>query len=196
MVADARAVIANPAIDIVIELIGGYGIARTLVMEAIAAGKHVVTANKALLAVHGSEIFAAALDAMRLAPADAVYVGNDASSVSVSVTPAAGAWTQVDVPLADLDGLPHRVEQGRRSRRVLARPVPHRVAPLAPLVGDVHPAARHDLLHHVTQPHLGGAEHLLPAESQELSCQGRGPFPGLQARRRPETRHAPGSRPL
>ena len=54
VVADAREVIANPAIDIVIELIGGYGIARTLVMEAIAAGKHVVTANKALLAVHGT----------------------------------------------------------------------------------------------------------------------------------------------
>ena len=53
-------VIANPDIDIVVELIGGYGIARTLVMEAIAAGKHVVTANKALLAVHGTEIFAAA----------------------------------------------------------------------------------------------------------------------------------------
>jgi len=60
VVGDARAVIANPAIDIVIELIGGYGIAKTLVLEAIAAGKHVVTANKALLAVHGSEIFAAA----------------------------------------------------------------------------------------------------------------------------------------
>ncbi len=60
VVADARAVIANPEIDIVIELIGGYGIARALVLEAIAAGKHVVTANKALLAVHGSEIFAAA----------------------------------------------------------------------------------------------------------------------------------------
>src|SRR5213075_2470170 len=60
VVADAREVIANPAIDIVIELIGGYGIAKALVMEAIANGKHVVTANKALLAVHGSEIFAAA----------------------------------------------------------------------------------------------------------------------------------------
>ena len=62
VVADARAVIADPAIDIVVELIGGYGIARTLVLEAIAAGKHVVTANKALLAVHGNEIFAAARD--------------------------------------------------------------------------------------------------------------------------------------
>ncbi|MDP3251761.1 MAG: homoserine dehydrogenase [Hydrogenophaga sp.] len=60
VVKDAREVIANPDIDIVIELIGGYGIARSLVMEAIAAGKHVVTANKALLAVHGTEIFAAA----------------------------------------------------------------------------------------------------------------------------------------
>ena len=60
VVADARAVIANPDIDVVIELIGGYGIARQLVLEAIEAGKHVVTANKALLAVHGTEIFAAA----------------------------------------------------------------------------------------------------------------------------------------
>ncbi|TXT41602.1 MAG: homoserine dehydrogenase [Comamonadaceae bacterium] len=60
VVNDARAVIANPDIDIVIELIGGYGIAKALVLEAIAAGKHVVTANKALLAVHGTEIFAAA----------------------------------------------------------------------------------------------------------------------------------------
>ena len=60
VVADAREIIANPEIDIVIELIGGYGIARALVLEAINAGKHVVTANKALLAVHGTEIFAAA----------------------------------------------------------------------------------------------------------------------------------------
>jgi len=60
VVDDARTVIANPAIDIVIELIGGVGVARALVLEAIAAGKHVVTANKALLALHGTEIFAAA----------------------------------------------------------------------------------------------------------------------------------------
>ena len=62
VVADARSVIADPTIDIVIELIGGTGIAKTLVLEAIASGKHVVTANKALLAVHGNEIFAAAHD--------------------------------------------------------------------------------------------------------------------------------------
>jgi homoserine dehydrogenase len=60
VVSDARAVIANPEIDVVVELIGGYGIAKALVLEAIAAGKHVVTANKALLAVHGTEIFTAA----------------------------------------------------------------------------------------------------------------------------------------
>jgi homoserine dehydrogenase len=60
VVNDARQIIANPEIDIVVELIGGYGIAKALVLEAIAAGKHVVTANKALLAVHGTEIFAAA----------------------------------------------------------------------------------------------------------------------------------------
>ncbi len=60
VVSDARAIIANPDIDIVVELIGGYGIAKQLVLEAIEAGKHVVTANKALLAVHGTEIFAAA----------------------------------------------------------------------------------------------------------------------------------------
>ena len=60
VVNDARAVIANPDIDVVVELIGGYGIAKHLMLEAIEMGKHVVTANKALLAVHGTEIFAAA----------------------------------------------------------------------------------------------------------------------------------------
>ena len=62
IVPDARQVIADPTIDVVVELIGGYGIAKTLVLEAIAAGKHVVTANKALLAVHGTEIFKAAAE--------------------------------------------------------------------------------------------------------------------------------------
>ena len=60
VVSDARQIIAHPDIDVVVELIGGYGIAKELVLEAIAAGKHVVTANKALLAVHGTEIFEAA----------------------------------------------------------------------------------------------------------------------------------------
>jgi len=57
---DAHALIARPDLDAVIELVGGTSIAKELVLEAIAAGKHVVTANKALLAVHGTEIFAAA----------------------------------------------------------------------------------------------------------------------------------------
>ncbi len=62
IVSDANLVVDNPEIDIVIELIGGYGIAKELVMKAIANGKHVVTANKALLATHGNEIFKAAQD--------------------------------------------------------------------------------------------------------------------------------------
>jgi len=59
---DAFAVVADPEVDIVIELIGGYGVAKELVLKAIANGKHVVTANKALLATHGNEIFKAAQD--------------------------------------------------------------------------------------------------------------------------------------
>ncbi|MBX3678665.1 homoserine dehydrogenase [Cognatazoarcus halotolerans] len=57
---DAFSVVTDPEIDIVVELIGGYGVAKDLVLAAIENGKHVVTANKALLAVHGNEIFAAA----------------------------------------------------------------------------------------------------------------------------------------
>jgi len=59
---DALALVNNPDIDIIVELIGGYGLALEIVMQAIANGKHVVTANKALIAVHGNEIFAAARD--------------------------------------------------------------------------------------------------------------------------------------
>ena len=57
---DALSVVNDPEIDVVVELIGGYGVAKELVLKAIANGKHVVTANKALLATHGTEIFAAA----------------------------------------------------------------------------------------------------------------------------------------
>ncbi|MDT8421214.1 MAG: homoserine dehydrogenase [Desulfuromonadales bacterium] len=53
-------VISNPEIDVVIELIGGYEPARTFILKAVEAGKHIVTANKALMAVHGQEILAAA----------------------------------------------------------------------------------------------------------------------------------------
>jgi len=57
---DAFAIVDNPDVDIIVELIGGYEPARELVLRAIANGKHVVTANKALIAMHGNEIFAAA----------------------------------------------------------------------------------------------------------------------------------------
>jgi len=60
VVADWRQVVDNPEIDIVVELIGGYDTAKEIVLAAIARGKHVVTANKALLALHGNEIFRAA----------------------------------------------------------------------------------------------------------------------------------------
>jgi homoserine dehydrogenase len=57
---DAFSVVENPEVDIVVELIGGYSPAKELVLKAIENGKHVVTANKALIALHGNEIFAAA----------------------------------------------------------------------------------------------------------------------------------------
>jgi homoserine dehydrogenase len=57
---DAFELVANPEVDIIVELIGGYSPARELVLEAIKHGKHVVTANKALIAMYGNEIFAAA----------------------------------------------------------------------------------------------------------------------------------------
>jgi len=57
---DIYDVVRDPSIDVVVELIGGYDEARALVLAAIAEGKHVVTANKALIAVYGNEIFAAA----------------------------------------------------------------------------------------------------------------------------------------
>ena len=60
VITDGAALIRSPEIEIVVELIGGTTVAKALVLEAIRHGKHVVTANKALLATHGNEIFAAA----------------------------------------------------------------------------------------------------------------------------------------
>ena len=60
LVADPFEIVRNAEVEVVVELIGGYDPARSLVLEAIANGKHVITANKALIAVHGNEIFAAA----------------------------------------------------------------------------------------------------------------------------------------
>jgi len=61
LTADARQILNDPTIDIVIELIGGYDTAKRMILDAMAAGKQVVTANKALLALHGEDIFAAAV---------------------------------------------------------------------------------------------------------------------------------------
>jgi homoserine dehydrogenase len=72
---DAFSVVSDPEVDIVIELIGGYGVAKELVMKAIANGKHVVTANKALLAVHGNEIFKAAQDKNVMVAFEAAVAG-------------------------------------------------------------------------------------------------------------------------
>ena len=69
---DAEDIFNDPTIDIVVELIGGIEPARSFILKAIAKGKHVVTANKALLSVHGREIFAAAV-------ANDVEVGFEAS---------------------------------------------------------------------------------------------------------------------
>jgi homoserine dehydrogenase len=60
LTADAREIMTDPDIDIVVELIGGYKPAKEFILEAIKNKKHVVTANKALLAVHGEELYAAA----------------------------------------------------------------------------------------------------------------------------------------
>lgn len=59
---DVFAVVNDPEVEIIIELIGGYTLAKDLVLKAIENGKHVVTANKALIALHGNEIFKAAQD--------------------------------------------------------------------------------------------------------------------------------------
>jgi len=72
---DAFEVVRNPEIDVVIELIGGYGLARELLLEAIAHGKHVVTANKALLATHGNQIFEAASHAGVMVAFEAAVAG-------------------------------------------------------------------------------------------------------------------------
>jgi homoserine dehydrogenase len=72
---DAFAVVNNPKVDVVVELIGGYTLSKELVLKAIANGKHVVTANKALLALHGNEIFAAAQKAGVIVAFEAAVAG-------------------------------------------------------------------------------------------------------------------------
>ena len=73
--ADVGALVRRPDVDIVLELIGGIEPARSLMLQAIALGKHVVTANKALLAAHGNEIFAAAQKAGVMVAFEAAVAG-------------------------------------------------------------------------------------------------------------------------
>ena len=73
--ADVDALVRSPDVDIVLELIGGIEPARSLMLQAIALGKHVVTANKALLAAHGNEIFAAAHKAGVMVAFEAAVAG-------------------------------------------------------------------------------------------------------------------------
>jgi homoserine dehydrogenase len=75
VVPDAMAMARDPEIDVVVELIGGYGFAKDFVLEAIRNGKHVVTANKALLATHGNEIFAAAQEQKVMVAFEAAVAG-------------------------------------------------------------------------------------------------------------------------
>jgi homoserine dehydrogenase len=72
---DLRAVLADPAVEVVVELIGGVGAARQAVLESLAAGKHVVTANKALLALHGREVFDTARQHSRAVAFEASVAG-------------------------------------------------------------------------------------------------------------------------
>ncbi|MBX9623375.1 MAG: homoserine dehydrogenase, partial [Gemmataceae bacterium] len=72
---DPRDALTDPAVDVVVELIGGTTAAREVVLAALAAGKHVVTANKALLAAHGGEVFAAARRAGRAVCFEAAVAG-------------------------------------------------------------------------------------------------------------------------
>jgi len=72
---DSYDVINDPEIDIILELIGGTGLAKDLVLQAIKNGKHIVTANKALIALHGNEIFAAAKKANVIVSYEAAVAG-------------------------------------------------------------------------------------------------------------------------
>ncbi len=75
VVSEGDLLVNNPDVDIVVELIGGYGVARDFVLKAIANGKHVVTANKALLALHGNEIFEAAQNKKVIVAFEAAVAG-------------------------------------------------------------------------------------------------------------------------
>ena len=98
---DAFSVVAAPEIDIVVELIGGCGIAKELALKAIENGKHVVTANKALLASHGNEIFAAAQKKGVMVAFEAAVAGGISDHQGIA---------------RRSDGQPHRVDRRHHQR--------------------------------------------------------------------------------
>ena len=102
LVQDPHEVVRNPDIEIVVELMGGYEPARELVLDAIAHGKHVVTANKALIAVHGNEIFARAQETGVMVAFEAAVAGATGIDIQSS-TPAQArnGWWWLIRPVGD-----------------------------------------------------------------------------------------------
>ncbi len=96
LTADPFEIVNDPEIDVVVELIGGYDLAKQLVLSAIANGKHVVTANKALIALHGNEVFAEASKKGVMVLFEAAVAAAFRSS-----KPSAKAW-----PVTGLNGWP------------------------------------------------------------------------------------------
>ena len=101
IVDDAFAVVSDPDIDIIVELIGGYTIARELVLKAIDNGKHVVTANKALIATHGNEIFAAAQEQGVMVAFEAAVAGIINGTCNFILTEMRNRGREFDVALKD-----------------------------------------------------------------------------------------------
>ena len=108
LLADADALVTHPDIDIVCELIGGDTTTKDLVLKAIANGKHVVTANKALLAKHGTEIFAARMN-------NGVMVAFEAA--------VAGGVPIIKALREGLDGQSHRVDRRHHQRHFQLHPL-------------------------------------------------------------------------
>lgn len=129
-------IINDPEIDIVVELIGGTTIARTVVLNALAAGKNVVTANKALMATHGKEVMEAAEAAGKelafeasvgggipiIDPLKHSLIANEITSVMGIVN---GTTNYMLTRMAD-NGCPMRTPCTRRSRKASPRPIPRR----------------------------------------------------------------------
>lgn len=96
---DARSVLIDPEVDVVVELMGGVTAARDVVLDALAAGKDVVTANKALLCLHGDEIFARARQAGRCVAFEASVAGGIPIIATIGQSLAANQITSIEAIL-------------------------------------------------------------------------------------------------